>query len=160
MDSEFLKKQEKACKDPYSAYYFAKNVEGADIKACQEAVKGSEYEKMLQDLIDKKKKENYTESMDYEFLKKQEEACKDPFYAYYFAKDVPGADISVCQEAACKDSHYAYLFAKNVEGADIKICQEFACKGPFSAYEFALHVPGADILDEYGKRYLLSLDQL
>ena len=62
--------------------------------------------------------------MDSEFLKKQEKACKDPYSAYYFAK--------------------------NVEGADIKICQEFACKGPFSAYEFALHVPGADILDEYG----------
>ena len=32
MNSEFLKRQEEACKDPYSAYLFAKDVPGADIK--------------------------------------------------------------------------------------------------------------------------------
>lgn len=44
--------------------------------------------------------------------------------AYWFAKDVPGADIGYCQEKACRDPYWAYLFARDVLDADIGYCQE------------------------------------
>ncbi|MFA5759195.1 MAG: hypothetical protein WC942_07575 [Clostridia bacterium] len=53
-------------------------------------------------------------------LADEEEACKNPQWAYWFALSVPGADIEKCQEAACQDPFYAYFFALNIPGADIK----------------------------------------
>jgi len=41
------------------------------------------------------------------------------------------------QEAACKDPKYAFLFARDIKGADIKYCQEAAYKYPVSVYYFA-----------------------
>jgi len=77
-------------------------------------------------------------------LADEEEACQSSCYAYYFAYDIPGADIARCQESACKNSECAYNFAKSVPGADIEKCQEAACKDSRYAYWFARDVPGAD----------------
>jgi len=77
--------------------------------------------------------------------KLQDEACKELRLAYYYARDVVGADIGYCQEWACKDPKSAFYFALNVEGADIEYCQEWACKDPKCAYWFAADVKGADL---------------
>ena len=66
-------------------------------------------------------KNNHTEEL-------QEIACKDPWYAYLYAKSIRGADIGCCQEWACKDPVYAYYFARDVKGADLEACLE-AVKG-------------------------------
>ncbi|MFA5760083.1 MAG: hypothetical protein WC942_12140 [Clostridia bacterium] len=55
-------------------------------------------------------------------LADEEEACKDPKWAYWFALNISGANIEKCQEAACKDSYCAYMFARNIPGADIEKC--------------------------------------
>ena len=44
------------------------------------------------------------------------------------------------EDEACKDPKWAYLFALNVKGADIEKCQEVACKNPECAYKFAYHI--------------------
>jgi hypothetical protein len=77
-------------------------------------------------------------------LEDEDEACKSSEYAYYFARDIPGADIEKCCEAACKEPKYAYLFAKYIPGADIGKCQEGACKNPRWAYWFFYDISGAD----------------
>jgi len=87
----------------------------------------------------------------YKFYKKlltlsdEEEACMKPKWAYYFARDIPGANIEKCQESSCQEPEYAYYFAKFIPGADIEKCQEAACKVPYYAYLFAHYIPGANI---------------
>jgi hypothetical protein len=78
-------------------------------------------------------------------LSDEEEACAKPKWAYYFARDVPGADIEKCQEAACKSHYWAYYFAVDIPGADIGKCQELACANSKYAYYFARNVPVANI---------------
>jgi len=75
----------------------------------------------------------------------EEIACKEPAYAYWFARDVPEADIKYCQEHACKKPGYAFLFARHVPEANIEYCQEWACKDPKYAYWFTCGVPEADL---------------
>jgi len=91
-------------------------------------------------------KEAYWKARESGYTKELEEiACNDPHYAYFFAINVPEADIKYCQEHACKSPKYAYWFAYWVTGASIKYCQEHACKDPEWAYEFACGVPEADL---------------
>ena len=71
----------------------------------------------------------------------EDEACTKPKWAYYFARNIPGADIEKCQEAACKDPHYAYPFAGNIPGANIEKCQEAAYKDYYWVYKFAQDIP-------------------
>jgi len=78
----------------------------------------------------------------------QEVACKDPYQAYHYARDVKGADIGYCQEAACKKPYLAYCFARDIKGADIECCQKMACKNPQCAYYFAKDIIIADF-DKY-----------
>ena len=66
-------------------------------------------------------------------IEDEEEACKNPYWAYYFARFIPGANIGKCCEGACKDSYYAYCFAKNIPGADVEKCR-IACKGTEYAF--------------------------
>jgi len=66
-------------------------------------------------------------------------ACKDPFYSYCFACDVPGADIEYCQEWACKDPEHAYWFACHVAEADINYCLE-TCKGTGWYAKIKVHI--------------------
>jgi len=75
----------------------------------------------------------------------EEEACKDPYWAYRFALHIERANIEKCQEAACKDPEYAYTFAYYVKGANIEKCQEAAGKDPEWAYYFAEYILGANI---------------
>jgi len=76
-----------------------------------------------------KPSEAYYKAWESGYTKELEEiACKNPLWAYYFACDVPGADIKYCQEHACKNPWYAYLFARDIPGADLNYCLE-ACKG-------------------------------
>jgi len=72
-------------------------------------------------------------------------ACKEPHYAYKFARAISGANIEYCQERACKDPGYACMFVRYIKGADIEYCQERACKGPEFAYYFARVIPEADL---------------
>jgi hypothetical protein len=57
----------------------------------------------------------------------QEVACKKPWYAYLFARDIPGVDIGKCQEGACKDPYWAYMFSITILDADRDKALE-ACK--------------------------------
>jgi len=78
-------------------------------------------------------------------LEDQKEALTDPYWAYIFAKHIPGADIEACQKAVIKDPEWAYEFAKDIPGANIEACQGGAVKNPYWAYIFAKDVPGANI---------------
>ena len=50
-----------------------------------------------------------------------------PEEAYEKAKDNPNA-VEKCQEAACKDPQWAYLFARDVPKINIENCQIAAVK--------------------------------
>ena len=76
-------------------------------------------------------------------LADEDEACTNPKWAYWFARNVKGANIEKCQEVACKEPGWAYWFAQNVKGANIERCQEVACKDPYWAYTFARYIKGA-----------------
>lgn len=43
----------------------------------------------------------------------------DPHAAYYFAMEVPNADIDKLQKFVLIDPYVSYLFARDVEGSDI-----------------------------------------
>jgi len=90
--------------------------------------------------------EAYNKARESGYIRELEEvACKDPYYAYLFARFIPEANIEYCQEHACKSPVYAYWFAHNVPEANIEYCQEHACKDPEWAYWFARNFPGADL---------------
>jgi hypothetical protein len=93
-------------------------------------------------------------------------ACKKPYYAYMYARDVDNGStdetrIAVCKNsgyaycyadevdqnpteetrtAACKDSECAYLYARDIDKKPTKETRTAACKSPFYAYYYALHV--------------------
>lgn len=64
---------------------------------------------------------------------------KDSRYAYFFARDIPGADIKKCQEKACLNSYFVYQFAWNVPKADIDYCLN-TCKDLGSEWYYRLLV--------------------
>jgi len=66
-------------------------------------------------------------------------ACKNPLWAYYFACDVPGANIEYCQEWACKEPRWAYEFACGFPEADLNYCLE-ACKGTGWYAKIQVHI--------------------
>ena len=70
-------------------------------------------------------------------IEDQEEALRKPYWAFRFAREVPGADIRKCEEVVCKNPRYAYYFALYIPGADIRRCEEAACKDPEWARSFA-----------------------
>ena len=128
---------------PYHMYWFARNIEGADIKVLQEGIISSKDLEpvclfardipganiaVLQDIVLSSKK-----------------LC----YVYWFAKDVKGADISSLQKKVIdsQEAKYLYEFARYVRGADIKVLQQAIEKtgNPEYAYYFAKYVRGADI---------------
>jgi len=69
----------------------------------------------------------------------EEIACNDPHYAYYFAINVPGANIKYCQKHACKNPKYAYWFTCGVPEADLNYCLE-ACKGTEWYAKIQVHI--------------------
>ncbi|MFA5759097.1 MAG: hypothetical protein WC942_07070 [Clostridia bacterium] len=77
-------------------------------------------------------------------LADEEEVCTKPQWAYWFAMDIPGANVEKCQEGACKRPYWAYMFARYIPGADIEKCQEAACKNSYYAYLFSLYITGAN----------------
>ena len=60
-------------------------------------------------------------------LADEEEACTKPYWAYWFALNIPGANIEKCQEAACKEPCWAYCFVMYIPGADKERCRR-ACE--------------------------------
>ena len=66
-------------------------------------------------------------------LADEEEACKDPYWAYKFARDITGADIEKCQEGACKIPWWAYCFARHIPEANVEKCRK-ACAGTEYAF--------------------------
>jgi len=99
--------EEIACKHPKWAYYFAINVQGANIEYCQEhACKNSLYAYCFACDVP---------GADIEYC--QEWACKDPMDAYYFARDIPGADLNYCLEACKGTEWYAKLQVHIMEEA-------------------------------------------
>jgi hypothetical protein len=90
--------------------------------------------KILKDSADIPKTLGYKLHKGLAILADEEEAYTRPQWAYWFALEVPGADIEKCQEAACKDPIYAYRFARDIPGANIEKCQEIAYKNPNWAY--------------------------
>jgi len=74
-------------------------------------------------------------------LSDEKEACTNPRWAYYFARNVPGANKEKCHEAACKEPYWAYWFARDIPGADIGKCCESACKSLYWEYYFAKNIP-------------------
>ena len=78
-------------------------------------------------------------------IEDQKEALTRPRWSYLFAlANIPGSDFKALQAKACKNPYCAYLFARDIAGANIKYCQEHACKDPIYAYYFAKYIPGAD----------------
>jgi len=69
----------------------------------------------------------------------EEIACKNPYYAYWFASDIPGADIEYCQEWACKAPEWAYYFARYIQGANLNYCLE-ACRGTEWYAKLQVHI--------------------
>jgi len=85
-------------------------------------------------------KEAYYKAYESGYTRELEEiACKDIYYAYWFARVISGANIKYCQEWTCKDSYYAYCFARNVPGADLHYCLE-ACKGTIYYAKIQVHI--------------------
>jgi len=84
--------------------------------------------------------EAYKKALESGYTKELEEiACKDPEPAYFFAYDIPRADIEYCQEWACKDPQYAFIFALYVSGSDLNYCLE-ACKGTKYYAKMQVHI--------------------
>jgi len=82
----------------------------------------------------------YYKAFDSGYTRELEEiACKNHWYAYRFARFIPGADIEYCQEWACKDPENAYYFARDIPGADLNYCLE-ACKGTEYYAELQVHI--------------------
>ena len=79
---------------------------------------------ILKDSINVPKTFSYRLNNNLITLADEEEACKDPGYAYKFARFIPGADIEKRCEAACKNPMCAYLFAldipRQIEGSVVK----------------------------------------
>ena len=63
-----------------------------------------------------------------------------PNEAYITAKNNPNADIKKYQEVACGDPYYAYHFAKVIPGADIEKCLN-ACKDTKWYYKLLKELP-------------------
>jgi len=66
-------------------------------------------------------------------------ACKDPEYAFWFARAIKVANIKYCQEWACNDPLYAYRFALYVREADLNYCLE-SCKGTIYYAKIQAHI--------------------
>ena len=63
-----------------------------------------------------------------------------PGKAYIKAKNNPDVNITYYQEIACKNMFYAYLFAQNIPGADIDYCLN-ACKNSEWYYQLLMNLP-------------------
>jgi hypothetical protein len=100
--------------------------------------------KIIKNSVNVPKTCGYKLENDLATLVNEEEACKRPKWAYYFARDVPGADREKCQEAACMYPYYAFCFARDIPVANIETCYEAAYKSPLYAYLFDLYIPGGE----------------
>jgi hypothetical protein len=84
--------------------------------------------------------EAYYKALESGYTKKLEEiACKNSYYAYCFAFNVPGANIEYCQEHACKNPNCAYWFARAIPGANLNYCLE-DCKGTKCYAKMQVHI--------------------
>lgn len=95
--SDFKALQEKACEEPYCAYWFALGVPDADVKYCQEHA--------CQDPDWAYRFAKNVPNADVKFC--QELACKDPEVAYLFARDIPKSDKEYC---------FKHAFPENTHG--------------------------------------------
>lgn len=67
----------------------------------------------------------YKDAISFGYKKKYEDLVLiSPSSSYWFAKDIPGANIQRLQVAASKDSYYAYRFAVSIPGADIEFLEK------------------------------------
>ena len=48
-------------------------------------------------------------------LEDEDEACKDPGYAYLFARYIKGANIEKCRESSSKDPYWKERFERNIK---------------------------------------------
>jgi len=84
--------------------------------------------------------EAYLKALESGYTKELEEiACKYPYWAYCFSRNVSGANIEYCQEHACKDPLHAYWFARYVSESDLNYCLE-ACKGTEYYAKIQVHI--------------------
>ena len=102
-------------KGPVS-YYFAKNINGADIKAHGKVVIESK-DLGLNYLFAKNIK-----GADIKAHEKVILESKDPEWNYYFAKDIENADVKAHGKIVMesKDPEWNYNFSKNIKGADVE----------------------------------------
>lgn len=128
----------------WDAYIFARDIDGADIRALQKVVSergdgrtaykfacqiyGADIEALQQVIIDR---------------------C-DAIHAYDFAKHIANADIEALQQVVLDsgNSMYACNFARNIPGADIQALQKVVLErgDGRTAYWFASNVDGADLI--------------
>jgi hypothetical protein len=66
--------------------------------------------------------------------------CKEPKYAYYYAKDIDKGATYETRTAACKDPGYAYRYARYVDQRPTKETRKSVCKEPKYAYYYAMDV--------------------
>lgn len=97
--------QKHACRDPKFAYLFSFHISEADIYYCFEACKGTVWQKKIITPYDA-----YLKAINTSYSRYFEKiACKDYYYAYKFAIDIPEADINYCLEACKGTEYYAKL---------------------------------------------------
>jgi hypothetical protein len=67
-------------------------------------------------------------------------ACKEPKYAYEYAKDVDKKPTNGTKTVACKEPKYAYFYALDVDQKPTDETKTVACKSPGYAYLYALNI--------------------
>jgi hypothetical protein len=67
-------------------------------------------------------------------------ACKDPYYAYWYAIDVDKKPTNETRFSACQDPKYVYKYALYVDKKPTNKTRNAACQSPEYAYWYALYV--------------------
>jgi hypothetical protein len=67
-------------------------------------------------------------------------ACHDPYYAYWYARDVDQKPTNETRSAVCKNPDYAYWYARNIDQKPTDETRTAACKNSENAYYYALNV--------------------
>jgi hypothetical protein len=67
-------------------------------------------------------------------------SCKEPRWAYLYARSVDKKPTDETRTAACNDPEWAYVYALNVDQKPTVETKVVACKDPRCAYEYAMYV--------------------
>jgi len=63
-------------------------------------------------------------NFDFDPMKYETIIFTSPLYSFIYAAEIKGANIKKCQEIACKDPFCALMFAKEIPQADLNMCEK------------------------------------